>query len=61
MAPRAVMSPDCQPFGFGSSRSRNQSIMSMRGLAFAIPNACVRYAACFAYVTPKIESGGLVW
>src|SRR5262249_8755493 len=59
-APLAVIRPDCQPFGFGSSRSRNQSIMSIRGFFRASVKACVRYAACFAYETPKSLSGGLV-
>ena len=35
--PVAVESPDCQPAAtFGSSRTRNQSIMSMRGFLRAI-------------------------
>ena len=59
--PVAVSSPDCQPARVGSSLSRNQSIMSMRGFLRAIANACVRYAACFAYETPKSRSGGFVW
>ena len=38
--PRAVSSPDCQFPTAGSSRTRNQSIMSMRGFFRAIANAC---------------------
>src|SRR2546423_7764250 len=34
--------PDGQPPSLGSSLSRNQSIMSIRGFARAIANACVR-------------------
>ena len=41
-APRAVMSPDCHPSRFGSSFSRNHTIMSMRGFLRAIANACFR-------------------
>jgi SAM-dependent methyltransferase len=41
-APRAVIKPDCQPLRFGSSLSRNHSIMSMRGFFRAMPNACFR-------------------
>ena len=48
LAARRSAGPDCQPASVGSSRSRNQSIMSMRGFLRAIANACVRYAACFA-------------
>ena len=40
--PEAVSRPDCQPARLGSSRSRNQSIMSTRGFLRAIANACVR-------------------
>src|SRR5438067_6343600 len=40
-APRTLIRPDCHPFRFGSSLSRNQSIMSMRGFFRAIANACV--------------------
>ncbi len=40
--PLYVIRPDCQPERFGSSLSRNQSIMSIRGFFRAIPNACVR-------------------
>ena len=59
--PAAVSRPDCQPAIVGSSLSRNQSIMSMRGFACANLNAWVRYCACFAYETPISLSGGLVW
>ena len=34
--PDTVSRPDCQPPRVGSSRSRNQSIMSMRGFLRAI-------------------------
>ena len=60
--PEAVKKPDCQPFGIrASSFSRNQIIMSMRGLARATAYAVLRYVACFANETPKSRSGGFVW
>ena len=37
-APWAVIKPDCQPAVLGSSCSRNQIIMSIRGFFFAIVN-----------------------
>ena len=43
--PLAVRRPECQPSSIRarvSSRSRNQSIMSIRGWRLAIPKACVR-------------------
>ena len=48
LCPVRVSRPDCQPPRRGSSRSRNQSIMSMRGFLRAIVNASRMYAACFA-------------
>src|SRR5688572_2293733 len=46
--PDEVMKPDCHPAARGSSRRRNQSIMSILGCLRAIENACVRYLAWFA-------------
>ena len=40
--PPSVIRPDCQPPTPGSSLSRNQSIMSMRGFARAIANDSFR-------------------
>ena len=37
---RVVRRPDCQPLMRGSSRTKNQSIMSMRGFFRAIAYAC---------------------
>jgi hypothetical protein len=59
--PLDVVSPDCHPASTGSSRTRNQSIMSMRGCLRAIANACVRYRAWIAKETPNAVSGGFVW
>ena len=59
--PLAVIRPDCQPPSFRSSRTRNQSSMSIRGFARASPYARSMYAACRVHVTPKTErSGGFV-
>ena len=54
---RTSIRPDCQPPSRSSSRSRNQRNMSIRGCLRANATACVRYAACFEYGTPKILSG----
>ena len=59
--PSAAMNPDCQRAGSPSSRSRNQSSMSIRGCALAIANDSPTYRACVAQETPKIPSGGFVW
>ena len=58
--PLAVMKPDCQPAPmFVSSRSMNQTMMSIRGFLRAIANDWRTYAACRAYETPKMRSGGV--
>ncbi len=43
-----VIEPRLPAGELGSSLTRNQSIMSMRGFFRAIANACFRYSACFA-------------
>src|SRR5207237_2107590 len=59
--PPTVVRPDCQPESLPSSRSRNQSIIVMRGFRRATAYAFVRYFACLAQLTPKSGSGGFVW
>ena len=59
-SPPADTSPDCQPVVRPSSRTRNQSNMSIRGFRLAIVYASCMYDACRSQLTPKMRSGGLV-
>ena len=59
--PDTVSSPLCQAPSFGSSRTRYWINRSTPLVSYARSWASATDRACFAHVTPRMRSGGLVW